>query len=59
MPGYSLSDIILGKIFVIKNYILSLQLKINNLFDLDYQSIQGYPEPGRNYAFTLRFRFRK
>ncbi|MCX6250709.1 MAG: TonB-dependent receptor [Bacteroidetes bacterium] len=59
MPGYALSDIILGKNFIIKKFILSLQLKINNLFDLDYQSIKNYAEPGRNYAFTLRIQFKK
>jgi outer membrane cobalamin receptor len=59
MPGYYLSDIILGKNFLFRKFKLSLQLKINNLFDLDYQSIKSYPEPGRNYAFTLRLSFKK
>jgi iron complex outermembrane receptor protein len=59
MPPYYLSNIILGKNFLVKKLILSLQLQIGNLFDLDYQSIASRPMPGRNYALTLRFNFKK
>ncbi len=59
MPGYYLSNIILGKNFHLKKFMLSLQLNLNNLFDLDYQSIVNRPMPGRNYALTLKFNFRK
>jgi len=59
MPGYYLSNIILGKNFHLKKFILSLQLHLNNLFDLDYQSIVNRPMPGRNYALTLKFNFSK
>jgi iron complex outermembrane receptor protein len=59
MPCYYLSNIILGKNFYLKKFILSLQLHLNNLFNLDYQSIEDRPMPGRNYAITLKFNFRK
>jgi iron complex outermembrane receptor protein len=59
MPGYYLSNIILGKNFHLKDFILSLQLKLNNLFNLDYQSIESRPMPGRNFALTLKFNFNK
>jgi outer membrane cobalamin receptor len=59
MPGYNLSNIFLGKNMHMDNFVLSLQLEINNLFDLDYQSIANRPMPGRNYAVTLRGGFRK
>jgi outer membrane cobalamin receptor len=59
MPAYNLSNIILGKNFSFTNIVLSLQLEINNLFDLDYQSIANRPMPGRNYALTVRFNFKK
>ena len=55
MPGYILSNIILGKNISLRNFILSLQLEIRNLMDLDYQSIANRPMPGRNYAVTLKF----
>jgi iron complex outermembrane receptor protein len=59
MPCYYLSNIIFGKNFYLKKFILSLQLHLNNLFNLDYQSIEDRPMPGRNYAITLKFNFRK
>jgi outer membrane cobalamin receptor len=59
MNAYNLSNIILGKDIVVKKFILSLQLQINNLFDLALRSIASVPMPGRNYAVTLRFNFNK
>jgi outer membrane cobalamin receptor len=59
MPGYYLSNIILGKSIFLKKFVISLHLQINNLFDLDYQSIANRPMPGRNYMVTLKFDFKK
>jgi outer membrane cobalamin receptor len=59
MPGYNLSNIFLGKNIKLSNIVLSLQLQINNLFDLDYQSIENIPMPGINYGLTIRFNFKK
>jgi vitamin B12 transporter len=59
MPGYSLSNIIFGKTIDLKNFVLSLQVKINNLFNIDYQSVKNWPMPGRNYSLTVRFEFKK
>jgi len=57
MPGYNLSNIIFGKNITLKNFILSLQLDINNLFDLDYQSVASRPMPGINYSITVKLGF--
>jgi iron complex outermembrane receptor protein len=54
MPGFSLSNIILGKNIKLKQFILSLQLDINNLFNLDYQSVASRPMPGINYAISAK-----
>jgi len=54
MPAYSMSSVIFGKNLGLRNFILSLQFEINNLFNLDYQSIASRPMPGINYAFTLK-----
>jgi outer membrane cobalamin receptor len=59
MPGYNLSNIFFGKNIHLGKFVLSLQLEINNLFDLDYQSIASRPMPGRNYAIVLKGNFRK
>lgn len=57
MPAYNLSNIIFGKNIQIKHFILSLQININNLFDLDYQSMPTRPMPGINAAFTVKLGF--
>jgi len=59
MPRYSLSNIILSKSFFLHKFVISLQIKVNNLFDVDYQSVKNWPMPGRNYALTVRFEFKK
>jgi len=59
MPGYSLSNIIFGKSFVLHNFVISLQVKVNNIFNVDYQSVMNMPMPGRNYGLTVRFEFKK
>jgi len=59
MGAYNLSNIILGKNFFINKFIISLQLQINNLFDLALRSVASVPLPGRNYALTVRFNFNK
>jgi len=59
MPAYSLSNIIFGKSFLLNNFVISLQFKVNNVFDVDYQSVKNWPMPGRNYGLTLRFEFKK
>jgi len=59
MPGYNLSNIFLGKSFHMKDFMLSLQVEINNLFGLDYQSIAYRPMPGRNFAITIKGSFSK
>ncbi|MEI7498852.1 MAG: TonB-dependent receptor [Bacteroidota bacterium] len=57
MPAYDISNIILGKNISLKNFMLSLQFEINNLLNLDYQSIASRPMPGINYAFTFKLFF--
>ena len=38
-------------------YGLDLQSGVRNLFDRNYFYVQGYPEPGRNWYFNVRYRF--
>ena len=59
MAAYNLSNLIFRKSFFLKKIVLSLQIEINNLFDLDFQSIANRPMPGRYYTGTLTFRFKK
>jgi iron complex outermembrane receptor protein len=36
---------------------VSVQAGVKNLFDRDYYYTPGYPEPGRNLFFNVRYRF--
>lgn len=59
MPGYYLANIFLGKNISLEKFVISLQAEINNLFNLDYQSIANRAMPGRNYGITVRGTFKK
>lgn len=58
LPANFISDIGLNKRFKINDKSsFSTSFKVNNLFNQNYQSIAWRPIPGRNYLFTLTFRF--
>ncbi len=58
-PAYIINDIDLIYRFVFGKSILGVQLKLNNLFNKYYESIQYYPMPGRNFHISLVYRFVK
>jgi iron complex outermembrane receptor protein len=35
----------------------SVEGGVNNIFDRDFALVEGYPEPGRNYFVSLRYRY--
>lgn len=58
VEGYSLSDISFGHTFVTKNKVsFKVTFDINNLFDVEYQSVLSRPMPPRNYAIRIECRF--
>ena len=59
MPAYNIVNILFGKNIQIRKFTLSLQVDINNVFNLDYQSLANRPMPGINYAFTMKVSFLK
>jgi iron complex outermembrane receptor protein len=54
LPAYLLHNFSLGKGFPFQKFGLELRFKINNVFDVEYQSIQWRPMPGRNYEFFIK-----
>ncbi|MBM3405650.1 MAG: TonB-dependent receptor, partial [Bacteroidetes bacterium] len=59
MPGYQVSNIMLGKSFRTKQMNFFAMFEICNIFDLDYQSISNRPMPGRSVAFSLKISYLK
>ena len=57
LPAYSLSNISVGKMIELKYFKCNFQFKIDNLFNLSYQSILSRPMPGINYSFMLKISF--
>jgi len=58
LPGYSVNNVIGGLTTDLRKTRLDVYFKIENLFNIDYQTIAYYPQPGRSYFMTLSFRFK-
>lgn len=54
LPSYSIAGLSLEKNFKIKGYLLSTFTRIDNLWNVDYQSIADYGMPLRNYQLGVR-----
>lgn len=53
LPGYILNNIIAGLKLPVHNTSIDFNFGIENLFDINYQSIAQYPLPGRSYSVKL------
>jgi len=53
LPVIDLLDGNIGYRFSLKNLSISTRLEINNILNEDYQVMQGYPMPLRNYKINL------
>lgn len=51
---YFMNDIAAGSLFHLKRVDLSLEVKVNNLFNESYHTILYRPMPGRNYQLILK-----
>jgi outer membrane cobalamin receptor len=49
MPAYTLTDVNIAKKLSLSNIQLTLRCAVSNLFDVDYQTVEGYPTYGRAY----------
>lgn len=59
LPWYITCNTVTGLRLPIHNNYLDLSFSVNNLFDVNYQSIAHYPLPGRSYFLKLLFQFGK
>jgi vitamin B12 transporter len=55
--GFVLGNMYAGKTIKMGNCEIYLQLKINNIWNTQYQSIAWFPMPGRSYYLTIQFQF--
>jgi iron complex outermembrane receptor protein len=57
LKGYTINNLTGGFKFSIKKNSADLNLKIENIFDVSYETIAYYPQPGRSYFVTLSCHF--
>lgn len=50
-----MNDVSVGKMFVKSQHKLDLRIKINNLFDVNYQAVRLRAMPGRNFEIFLKY----
>jgi outer membrane cobalamin receptor len=59
LPGYFLNDIHAGLKLKLKSNFLDMSFNIDNVFNVDYQTIAYFPLPGRSYFVKLLFQLVK
>lgn len=57
LPGFFITNIIFGFTQKYKQYTGKLSVKIDNLFNTDYQLVRAYPMPLRTYAINYKMEF--
>ncbi|MBU2649993.1 MAG: TonB-dependent receptor [Bacteroidetes bacterium] len=53
LPSYILQDVYINKSMSFKNFRIKMELRVNNLADVSYQSVVRQPMPGRNFYISL------
>ncbi len=59
LPTYILNNIMVGMKLPINDTSIDIDFSIENLFDINYQSISQYPLPGRSYLIKILFQLIK
>lgn len=59
LPAYFLNDIICGYRMNINKTSFDLSLKVENLFNSEYQTVAYHPQPGRSFYISLSFQLNK
>ena len=59
LNGNSINSFTSGMKFSIKENVIDLRFKIENIFDTTYQTIAYYPQPGRTYFLIVSFHLKK
>lgn len=54
---YALTNIVLSTKHQLKNQNIGISFRLNNLFNQDYQSMNNYALPGRNYQLSIHYNF--
>jgi vitamin B12 transporter len=59
LPAFFLNNIITGVKVNLKGNLIDASVNINNVFNINYQTIAHFPLPGRSYEFKILFQIIK
>ena len=59
LPVYTINNLITGIKFALKSTSIDMNFVVDNLFNINYQSIAYYPLPGRSYMLKILFQLVK
>lgn len=55
LDGFAVTNIDLGRNITLGKHLISIEGKVLNVFDIDYQNVARYAMPGRNYLISMKF----
>ena len=59
LPGYVMNSVLTGYKIMVNENTLDINFNIDNLLNVNYQTIAYYPLPGRSYSVKLLLQFKK
>jgi iron complex outermembrane receptor protein len=59
LNGFTVNNLTGGVKLNFRDNLFDLRCKIENIFNVSYQTIAYYPQPGRSYFIMLSYRFKK
>ena len=59
IDDFLITNLTISKNFSIRNHTISVEGQILNLLDVEYQNVNRYAMPGRNYLLSLNFLINK
>jgi iron complex outermembrane receptor protein len=59
LPAYLINDVGAGKLFRWNANTLEVRFRVNNLLDVNYQTVLWRPMPGRNYELLVSFQLKR
>ena len=57
LEGYTEHSVSAWRTFKLKKFSISAQAEVLNLFDKEYEIVQNYPMPGRQFRGSIRFNY--
>jgi iron complex outermembrane receptor protein len=58
IPSYTISNMAAGMKFDFTRIFLDISIRIDNIFNVSYETVKYYPQPGRSFLLTMSFAFK-